>query len=630
MPEAVIVSTARTPIGRAAKGSLVDARPDDLVAFAIRTAVEQVPGLPHEEIVDVIVGCGFPQETQGMNLGRRAALLAGLPETVPGLTVNRFCASSLQTIRMAFHAIKAGEGDAFVAAGVESTSQVNGYPEVGGGAPSRALRRRRADRERLHPDGADGGERRRALGRLARGHGPLRAAVAGARGRGAGVRASSRARSRRTRASTADDGPRPSSTFEKLQSLEPAFKPGGKVTAGNSCPLNDGAAAVVVMSADRARELGIEPRARIIASACPGVEPEIMGVGPIEAMRKVLAQAGMTIDDVDVMELNEAFAAQVIAGLPRGRRRSVRRQAEPARRRDRARPPVRDDRRADHGHAAERPRDARPDDRARDDVRRRRPGHGDARRAALETWARSRSLLALGSSLVWGIGDFAGGSLTQAAAGVRGHGGLAGGRVRRALVAVAVRGDVGSRSFWLGLIAGAGGGAGLAAFYRALSLGTMSVVSPLVACGAVVPFAISLATGERPAAVPSPAPCVALGGAVLASVEERRSSSPERSRAIVLAVVAALALGLFVYFLGLGSREGDALSTLVRCTRRLARVLIALALVAARAAHACRARRSPQSRRSGSPTCRRTRSSRSRAATACSRSSRCSARSIRS
>src|ERR1700744_6493396 len=136
MPEAVIVSAVRTPIGRAAKGSLVDARPDDLAAFAIRTAVEQVPELPPEEIVDVIVGCGFPQERQGMNLGRRAALLAGLPETVPGLTVNRFCASSLQTIRMAFHAIRAGEGEAFVAAGVESTSQVSGYPK---------------DTEELHP-----------------------------------------------------------------------------------------------------------------------------------------------------------------------------------------------------------------------------------------------------------------------------------------------------------------------------------------------------------------------------------------------------------------------------------------------------------------------------------------------
>ena len=311
MPEAVIVSTARTPIGRAAKGSLVDARPDDLVAFAIRAALEKVPALPPEEIVDVMVGCGFPQERQGMNLGRRAALLARLPMTVPGTTVNRFCASSLQTIRMAFHAIKAGEGDVFVAAGVESTSQVSGYPK---------------SEEELHPAlfGDDApianayipmgltaenvaerwGVSREDMDRFAQ-QSQERAVAAQQSGFFAreitpyeGVEA--------------DDGPRASSTLEKLASLEPVFKPGGTVTAGNSCPLNDGAAAVVVMSADRARELGIEPRARIIASSVSGVEPEIMGVGPIEAVRKVLAQAQMTIDDVDVMELNEAFAAQVL------------------------------------------------------------------------------------------------------------------------------------------------------------------------------------------------------------------------------------------------------------------------------------------------------------------------------
>jgi acetyl-CoA C-acetyltransferase len=311
MAEAVIVATARTPIGRAAKGSLVDARPDDLCAFAIRSALEKVPGLPHEEIVDVIVGCGFPQEKQGMNLGRRVALLAGLPETVPGTTVNRFCASSLQTIRMAFHAIRAGEGDAFVAAGVESITQVNGYPK---------------SEEELHPAlfGDDApianvyipmgltaenvAERwdvpREDMDRFAQ-QSQERAVAAQENGffereitPWDGV--------------AKDDGPRASSTLEKLQSLEPAFKPGGKVTAGNACPLNDGAAAVVVMSDTRARELGIEPRARIVASSVSGVEPEIMGVGPIEAVRRVLARAGMTIEDVDVVELNEAFAAQVL------------------------------------------------------------------------------------------------------------------------------------------------------------------------------------------------------------------------------------------------------------------------------------------------------------------------------
>ena len=165
MPEAVIVSAVRTPIGRAGKGSLTDVRPDDLLAFAIREAVGQVDGLDPNDIVDVMVGCGFPQEKQGMNLARRAALLAGLPKRVPGTTVNRFCASSLQTARMAFHAIKAGEGDVYVAAGVESISQVDGYPEGLGGAASEARRRGR-DRERLHPDGPDRRERRRAVRRL--------------------------------------------------------------------------------------------------------------------------------------------------------------------------------------------------------------------------------------------------------------------------------------------------------------------------------------------------------------------------------------------------------------------------------------------------------------------------------
>jgi acetyl-CoA C-acetyltransferase len=311
MPEAVIVAATRTPIGRARKGSLVDARPDDLVAFAIDAALKQVSELDRSEIVDVMVGCGFPQEKQGMNLARRAALLAELPETVPGTTVNRFCASSLQTIRMAFHAIRAGEGDAYVAAGVESITQVDGYPK---------------DAEELHPKlfGDDApianvyipmgltaenvAERwnvsREDMDRFAQ-QSQERAVAAQESGFFAreitpwdGV--------------AKDDGPRPDSTLEKLSQLEPAFKPGGKVTAGNSCPLNDGAAAVVVMSDTRARELGITPRARIIASSVAGVAPEIMGVGPIEAVRMALKQAGMTIDEVDVVELNEAFAAQVL------------------------------------------------------------------------------------------------------------------------------------------------------------------------------------------------------------------------------------------------------------------------------------------------------------------------------
>ena len=315
MPEAVIAAAVRTPIGRAGKGSFVDVRPDDLLAFAIKEAVGRVEGLDPGEIVDVMVGCGFPQEKQGMNLARRAALLAGLPKSVPGTTVNRFCASSLQTARMAFHAIKAGEGDVYVAAGVESISQVDGYPK---------------DSEELHPSLVGEGaianvyipmgltaenvvERydvsREDMDRFAQ-RSQERAVASQASGFFA--RELTPYTKEDGTVVSADDGPRPSSTFEKLQELEPAFKPGGSVTAGNSCPLNDGAAALVIMSEDRAQELGIKPRARIIASAVTGLDPEIMGVGPIEAVRQVLDRAGMTIEDIDVMELNEAFAAQVI------------------------------------------------------------------------------------------------------------------------------------------------------------------------------------------------------------------------------------------------------------------------------------------------------------------------------
>jgi acetyl-CoA C-acetyltransferase len=311
LSEAVIVSATRTPIGRARKGSLVDARPDDLVAFAIDAALEQVPELDRGEIADVMVGCGFPQERQGMNLGRRAALLAGLPETVPGTTVNRFCASSLQTIRMAFHAIKAGEGDAYVAAGVESITQVDGYPK---------------DTEELHPK-LFGDDAPIANVYIPMGLTAENVAERWDVSREDMDRFAQRSQERAVAAQdsgffareitawdgvSADDGPRRGSTVEGLASLEPAFKPGGKVTAGNACPLNDGAAAVVVMSEERAGELGLKPRARILASAVTGVEPEIMGVGPIDAVRTVLARTGMSIDDVDVMELNEAFAAQVL------------------------------------------------------------------------------------------------------------------------------------------------------------------------------------------------------------------------------------------------------------------------------------------------------------------------------
>jgi acetyl-CoA C-acetyltransferase len=311
VPEAVIVAATRTPIGRARKGSLVDARPDDLAAFAIDSALKKIPELDRGEIVDVMVGCGFPQDKQGMNLGRRAALLAELPETVPGTTVNRFCASSLQTIRMAFHAIRAGEGDVYVAAGVESITQVDGYPK---------------DAEELHPK-LFGDDAPIANVYIPMGLTAENVAEQWNVSREDMDRFAQQSQERAVAAQESgffereitpwdgvakDDGPRAESTLEKLSQLEPAFKPGGKVTAGNSCPLNDGAAAVVVMSDTRARELGITPLARIIASSVSGVAPEIMGVGPIEAVRMALKQAGMTIDEVDVVELNEAFAAQVI------------------------------------------------------------------------------------------------------------------------------------------------------------------------------------------------------------------------------------------------------------------------------------------------------------------------------
>ena len=317
MAEAVIVATARTPIGRARKGSLADVRPEDMASFAIGAALDKVPELDRADVVDVMLGCGMPEERQGMNLGRRVALLAGLPDTVPGTTVNRFCASSLQTIRMAFHAVRAGEGDAFVAAGVESITQVSGYPKTA---------------EELHPLLAGGpdaitnvyvpmgvtaenvaerwGVEREEMDRFAQ-RSQERAVTA--QGDGFFDRELTPYPKEDGTVVASDDGPRADSTLEKLAALEPVFDPAnGKVTAGNACPLNDGAAAVVVLSEEKARELGVKPRARIIASAVSGVDPEIMGVGPIEAVRKVLDRAGMTLDDVDVVELNEAFAAQVL------------------------------------------------------------------------------------------------------------------------------------------------------------------------------------------------------------------------------------------------------------------------------------------------------------------------------
>ncbi len=318
MPEAVIVATGRTPIGRAYKGSLIDVRPDDMAGMVIKAVLDKVPELPRATIDDVMLGCGLTHHEQGYNLGRNAALLAGLPDTVPGTTVNRFCASSLQTIRMAFHAIKAGEGDVFVAAGVESVTRAMNkgfepedfnprfmdesrddfinhvYIPMGITAENVAEqfgvgRSRMDEYAKLSQD--------RAVAAQADGHFE-REIIPVPLGDG--------------RVVDRDDGPRPGTTLEKLAGLPAAFKPGGVVTAGNACPLNDGAAAVIIMSDERAGALGIPPLARIVASSVSALAPEIMGVGPIEAVGRVLARAGMKIGDVDIVELNEAFAAQVL------------------------------------------------------------------------------------------------------------------------------------------------------------------------------------------------------------------------------------------------------------------------------------------------------------------------------
>lgn len=320
MPEAVIVATARTPIGRANKGSLKDVRPDDMAGFIVKTLIEKVPEVDPASVVDNITGCGMPHHTQGMNVGRNIALLAGLPDSVPGTTVNRFCSSSLQAIRMAFHAIKAGEGDTYVASGVESITKCQTERP---GFDAGDINPRMFDQSRddfianvYIPMGmtAENVAQKYDVSRESMDE---FAALSQAR---AGAAQESGFFAREITPYTLPDGtvfevdesPRPGTTVEKLAELKPAFRPDGSVTAGNSCPLNDGAAAVLVMSDAKASELGLKPLARIVASSVSGLAPEIMGVGPIEAVGKVLAQAGMSINDIDVVELNEAFAAQVI------------------------------------------------------------------------------------------------------------------------------------------------------------------------------------------------------------------------------------------------------------------------------------------------------------------------------
>ena len=331
MPEAVIVATARSPIGRAAKGSLVDLRPDDMSVQIVKALMAKVPQVPASAIEDLIMGCGQPAGEAGFNIARVVAILAGLDD-VPGVTVNRYCSSSLQTIRMAAHAIKAGEGDCFISAGVEAVSR------YGSGASDTAP----------NPLFKPAGERTRER---AQGGAPVWSPPDGlpdiyiAMGQTAENVVQSEGLTRQEldefaalsqqravanvengfweheispltlpdgTVVTKDDGPRPGTTVEGLSQLKPVFRPDGTVTAGNSCPLNDGAAAVMVMSETKANELGVTPLARVVSSGVSSLNPEIMGLGPIEATRQALKRAGMTIDDIDLVEINEAFAAQVI------------------------------------------------------------------------------------------------------------------------------------------------------------------------------------------------------------------------------------------------------------------------------------------------------------------------------
>jgi acetyl-CoA C-acetyltransferase len=346
MPEAVIVATARSPIGRAAKGSLTEVRPDDLAATIVQAALDQVPQLDPQTIDDLYLGCGLPGGEQGFNMARVVSVLLGL-DGLPGATVTRYCSSSLQTTRMAFHAIRAGEGDAFISAGVECVSRYargnsdtlppEAASQVGGGWQNPRFEPAR-ERTRTRAAGGAGTWRDPredgavpdiylAMGQtaenLAEHHGITRDEMDefGVRSQNLAEKAIADGFWQReiTPVTTpdgtvvgADDGPRPGVTKEKVAALEPVFRPDGRVTAGNCCPLNDGAAAVIVMSDTRARDLGLTPLARIVSTGVTALSPEIMGLGPVEASRQALRRAGMTIDDIDLVEINEAFAAQVI------------------------------------------------------------------------------------------------------------------------------------------------------------------------------------------------------------------------------------------------------------------------------------------------------------------------------
>tara|TARA_Y100001970_G_scaffold76012_1_gene96399 strand:+ start:51350 stop:52552 length:1203 start_codon:yes stop_codon:yes gene_type:complete len=331
MAEPVIVATSRTPIGRASKGSLVDARPDDMSAFIVKDVLSKVDGLDPAEVEDIIWGIGQPGGEGGFNIGRIIAVMNEME--VPGVTVNRYCSSSLQTIRMAAHAIKAGEGDCFVAGGVETVSRyMNGAADTG---PHNELFADAEQRSAERTSGEQGNWEAPnglpdvyiAMGQTAE-NVAEHLGISRERQDEFGVRSQNLAEAAMKRGFfeqeitpytlpdgsvvSKDDGIREGTTLEGVSQLNPVFRPGGTITAGNACPLNDGAAAVVVMSDTRAKELGLQPLARIVASGVSALNPEIMGLGPIDACRQVLDRAGMQMSDIDLVEINEAFAVQVL------------------------------------------------------------------------------------------------------------------------------------------------------------------------------------------------------------------------------------------------------------------------------------------------------------------------------
>ncbi|MFF7414269.1 acetyl-CoA C-acetyltransferase, partial [Streptomyces lydicus] len=337
MPEAVIVSAARSPIGRAFKGSLKDLRPDDLTAKIIETALAKVPELDPRDIDDLMLGCGLPGGEQGHNLGRIVAVQMGM-DHLPGCTVTRYCSSSLQTTRMALHAIKAGEGDVFISAGVETVSRSikgssDGLPDTHNPLFADAEARTAA---RAEQEGADWHDPREdglipdayiAMGQTAENLARLKGVTRqdmdefGVRSQNLAEKAIKEGFWEREitpvtlpdgTVVSQDDGPRAGVTVEGVSGLKPVFRPDGLVTAGNCCPLNDGAAALVIMSDTKARELGLTPLARIVSTGVSGLSPEIMGYGPVEASKQALQRAGLSVSDIDLVEINEAFAAQVI------------------------------------------------------------------------------------------------------------------------------------------------------------------------------------------------------------------------------------------------------------------------------------------------------------------------------